>query len=147
MDREFALGFSETIIIRAMLDTRRTLVLLHRVGNLPSFPDTLKAHVSNEIEQYAKRSQHSLEESAKQDRTGQLSRMVKHNSLLNYRQQAAQEQEIIVQSTVQSAQARPILSNLPKQNQDHERNDRHAMLGILGVIGVLIIGAVIYSYR
>jgi hypothetical protein len=84
MERDFKSGGDETTVVRAMLDTRRTLTLLHRVATIPSFPEMLREHLSDEIRKYAERTQQSLEDSAKHDRSGHLASVVRNNSLLRY---------------------------------------------------------------
>ncbi len=84
MERDFKSGGDETAVVRAMLDTRRTLTLLHRVATLPSFPEMLREHLSGEIRKYAERAQQSLEDSARHDRSGRLASLMRNNSLLRY---------------------------------------------------------------
>lgn len=84
MEREFKSGGDETTVVRAMLDTRRTLTLLHRVASIPSFPEMLRKHLSGEIRKYAERAQQSLEDSAKHDRSGRLASLIRNNNLLRY---------------------------------------------------------------
>jgi len=84
MERDFKAGGDETTVVRAMLDTRRTLTLLHRVATIPSFPEMLREHLSGEIRKYAERAQQSLEDSAKHDRSGHLASLLRNNSLLRY---------------------------------------------------------------
>jgi|FLYJ01.1.fsa_nt_gi hypothetical protein len=84
MERDFKSGGDETTVVRAMLDTRRTLTLLHRVATIPSFPEMLREHLSREIRKYAERAQQSLEDSAKHDRSGRLASLMRNNSLLRY---------------------------------------------------------------
>ncbi len=84
MERDFKSGSDETTVVRAMLDTRRTLTLLHRVATIPSFPEMLREHLSGEIRKYAERAQQSLEDSAKHDRSGHLASLMRNNSLLRY---------------------------------------------------------------
>lgn len=84
MERDFKTGGDETTVVRALLDTRRTLTLLHRVATIPSFPDMLREHLTGEIRRYAERAQQSLEDSAKHDRSGRLASLMRNNSLLRY---------------------------------------------------------------
>jgi hypothetical protein len=84
MERDFKTGGDETTVVRALLDTRRTLTLLHRVATIPSFPETLREHLAGEIRRYAERTQQSLEDSAKHDRSGRLASLMRNNSLLRY---------------------------------------------------------------
>lgn len=84
MERDFKTGGDETTVVHAMLDTRRTLTLLHRVATIPSFPNMLREHLVGEIRRYAERVQQSLEDSAKYDRSGRLTSLMRNNSLLRY---------------------------------------------------------------
>ncbi|MGE4292647.1 MAG: hypothetical protein AB7E32_10610 [Desulfovibrio sp.] len=84
MERDFKTGGDETTVVRALLDTRRTLTLLHSVAIIPSFPETLQEHLAGEIRRYAERAQQSLEDSAKHDRSGRLASLMRNNSLLRY---------------------------------------------------------------
>jgi hypothetical protein len=84
MERDFRSGGDETTIVRAMLDTRRTLTLLHRVATIPSFPEMLREHLTDEIRKYAERAQQSLEDTARHDRSGRLASLIRNNSLLRY---------------------------------------------------------------
>lgn len=90
MDRDFKAARDETPIVRALLDTRRTLALLHRVAKLPSFPTLLQDHLVTEVRDYAKRTQSSLEDSAKQDRSGRLASLIRNNTLLRYEDSATE---------------------------------------------------------
>lgn len=84
MERDLKSGGDETTVVRAMLETRRTLTLLHRVATIPSFPKMLREHLTGEIRKYAERAQQSLEDSAKHDRSGRLVSLIRSNSLLRY---------------------------------------------------------------
>lgn len=145
MDREFSSGFSEVIIVRAMLDTRRTLALLHRIANLPSFPATLRAHVGDEIAKYAKSAQQSLEISAKNDRSGQLGRMIKHSSLLNYVQQT----EVLIpqtNSTPDSNSLKPgraVLQESTKTSLPKRSGKQQKIVAVLMLVGIVVL-CVIY---
>ncbi|MDR1889298.1 MAG: hypothetical protein LBQ81_07990 [Zoogloeaceae bacterium] len=100
MDRDFKAARDDTPIVRALLDTRRTLALLHKVAKLPSFHRMLQDHLAAEVRDYAKRAQNSLEDSAKQDRSGRLSSLIRNNPLLRYEE-----------NTVETTPAAPIANN------------------------------------
>lgn len=89
MERDFKSGSDETTVVRAMLDTRRTLTLLYRVATVPAFPEILREHLTSEIRNYADRAQQSLEDSAKHDRSGRLGSQLRNNSLLRYQPEPA----------------------------------------------------------
>jgi hypothetical protein len=84
LQRDLASGGDETALVRALLDGRRTLCLLHQVANLAVFPERLRTHLSGEIRRYAERAQQSLECSARQDRSGRLASLLRHNPLTHY---------------------------------------------------------------
>jgi hypothetical protein len=84
MNRDLGQGANETTLIHAMLATRRSLSLLHRAGEIPAFPQTLKDHLCSEVKRYAEQTQKSLEESARHDRSGRLTSVIRHNNLLAY---------------------------------------------------------------
>lgn len=84
MTRDLSQGADETTLVRALLDTRRSLSLLHRVAVIPSFPQMLTDHLCTEVKRYAERAQRSLEDSAKHDRSGKLISLIRHNNLLAY---------------------------------------------------------------
>lgn len=84
MTRDLSHGSDETTLVRALLDTRRSLSLLHRVGEISAFPQMLRDHLCTEVKRYAERAQRSLEDSAKHDLSGRLSSLIRHNNLLAY---------------------------------------------------------------
>lgn len=84
MTRDLNLGADETTLVRALLDSRRSLSLLHRVGTIPIFPQMLRDHLCAEVKRYAEKTQRSLEDSAKHDRSGRLTSLIRHNNLLTY---------------------------------------------------------------
>ncbi|MDO5652025.1 MAG: hypothetical protein Q4G13_07840 [Moraxella sp.] len=77
-------SYDEQSFLKGVFATRRTLTFLYCVASLPCFHGVLQKHLKQEIERYASQSQSSLETSAKNDRTGQMLSMVRHNSLINY---------------------------------------------------------------
>lgn len=84
MTRELRAGGDETTLVRAMLNVRRSLALLHQVAAVPAFPAMLRDHLAAELTKYATRAQQSLEDSAKQDRSGRTTSLIRNNSLLRY---------------------------------------------------------------
>lgn len=84
MTRDLSHGSDETSLVRALLDTRRSLSLLHRAAGIPAFPQMLREHLHTEVKRYAERAQRSLEDSAKHDRSGRLVSLIRHNNLLAY---------------------------------------------------------------
>jgi hypothetical protein len=84
MTRDLKLGADEPTLVRALLDSRRSLSFLHRVGTIPIFPQMLRDHLCTEVKRYAEKTQRSLEDSAKHDRSGRLASLIRHNNLLTY---------------------------------------------------------------
>ncbi|MBK4735246.1 hypothetical protein [Noviherbaspirillum pedocola] len=84
MTRELRAGGGETTLVRALLNSRRTLALLHRVATLPAFPALLRDHLCQELKSYATRSQQALEDSAALDRSGRTASLIRNNSILRY---------------------------------------------------------------
>ncbi len=84
MARQLGAGGDEVTIVRAMTNTRTILRNLHEMATLPVFPAVLSEHLSSELQRYAQRTQQSLEDSAKSDRTGRLSGLIRNNSLLHF---------------------------------------------------------------
>lgn len=84
MTRDLTQGTDETILVWALLDTRRSLSLLHRLAGIQAFPQMLRDHLCTEVKRYAERAQQSLEDTAKQERSGRLSSLIRHNNLLAY---------------------------------------------------------------
>jgi hypothetical protein len=84
LSRQLNSGADEVTLVRALLNSRRTLIGLKKLGTLTAFPALLQAHLLNELKTYAERTQNSLEDNAKSDRTGRLSNLIKNNSILGY---------------------------------------------------------------
>lgn len=106
MERDFKSGSDETTVVRAMLDTRRTLTLLYRIATVPAFPEILREHLTSEIRSYADRAQQSLEDSAKHDRSGRLASLLRNNSLLRYQPEPAPAPVVsVAPPTVDNAEA------------------------------------------
>ncbi|MDR2688266.1 MAG: hypothetical protein LBB76_00730 [Azoarcus sp.] len=86
MERDFQYARDETVLARALLDARRALALLNEMAALPTFPEDLRAHLHAEVRRHAERAQKSLEDSARQDRSGRLGNLVRQNTLLAFAQ-------------------------------------------------------------
>lgn len=84
LTRDLRQGADESLIVRAVLNARQGLHFLHRLAMLEVFPDTLRTHLSDEVRKFAQRSQQSLEDSAKTDRSGRLLVLLRNNTLLRY---------------------------------------------------------------
>jgi len=84
LSRQLRSGADEVTLVRALVNTRSILVDLKRLGQLTSLPEILRSHLLGELNKYASRTQLSLEDSAKADRSGRLLSLVKNNSILSY---------------------------------------------------------------
>jgi hypothetical protein len=89
LTRELRHGGDEVTLVRALGDTRRTLALLQALADVPVFPAMLREHLTGSLDDYATRTQQSLEDSARQDRSGRAGSIVRNNSLLRYRAAAS----------------------------------------------------------
>jgi len=87
LSRQLRVGADEVTLVRALVNTRVILVDLKRLGQLTSLPEILRSHLLDELKKYAQRTQQSLEDSAKSDRSGRLSSLVKNNNILGYEAQ------------------------------------------------------------
>lgn len=73
-------------LTRALLDFRRQLAFLNQVAQVEVFPASIREHLAQMLDQAAKQTQESLEESAKSDRSGQTASCIRRNSLLLFRE-------------------------------------------------------------
>jgi hypothetical protein len=94
----------EAAIISAIINARKRFDLLFRLCRLAVFPDEVKDSLRNVVSKYVEDSQKALLESAKHDRTGQLSYIIRHNSLMPQQTAAL---EPIEQKQSDSAQHKP----------------------------------------
>lgn len=70
-----------TLLTNALLGIRKKMILLARLAALPALPDMVKQSLQQSLQQFAERSQSSLESSAKNDRTGRLLDIVRRNPI------------------------------------------------------------------
>lgn len=84
LTRELRSGSDEVTLVRALADTRRTLGMLQALADVQAFPPMLRDHLADNLSTYATRTQQSLEDSARQDRSGRTGSIVRNNSLLRY---------------------------------------------------------------
>lgn len=110
MTRELRSGGGEVTLVRALGDTRRTLGLLHVLAGLPVFPVMLRDHLTSSVKAYATRSQQSLEDSARQDRSGRTASIVRNNSLLRYEAHAQEAPPCPTIETMPGPRRRNILA-------------------------------------
>lgn len=89
LTRDLKQSNDESHLIRALLQARQQLAFVHQLTQLPTIPDQTKAQLAAEIAKFATRSERSLLESAKADRSGRLAFAIKRNSLMQYTLQQA----------------------------------------------------------
>lgn len=77
-------GGSEGAIVQAILALRKEMVFLAKAVNLPALPEDERRHYRNLVLEQANNVQNSLEESAKKDRTGKLSSIVRNHKVNSF---------------------------------------------------------------
>jgi len=70
-----------TLLTNALLGIRKKMILLARLAALPALPDMVKQSLQQTLQQFAERTQSSLESSARTDRTGKTLDLVKRNRI------------------------------------------------------------------
>jgi hypothetical protein len=85
MSRNLRLGGDVTVLSRVMLDARKKLASVNRLAAIPFFADELRTSLERQITQYAEMAQQSLEDSAKQDRSGHVATTIRQCSLLQFK--------------------------------------------------------------
>lgn len=143
MERDFRTGGDETTVVRALLDTRRTLTLLHRVATIPPFPDMLQEHLAAEVRRYAERAQQSLEDSSRHDRSGRLASLMRNNSLLCY-EQVPEETLEAAEAVAEVASPAPFSSGskMPEMVQP-ARVTPFGKMPPLGITALVILGVAV----
>jgi len=68
---------NETLLTNALLGIRKGLAPLVHLGSLPALPEMVSQSFKQSLQQYAARTQSSLEDSARSDRTGRLLSIIK----------------------------------------------------------------------
>lgn len=76
----------EMALVQAILSVRKRLAFLKRIAQLPAFPEQVNEAMYTILSDYAKKSQQSLEDSAKSDRTGRLRITIKNNPITSFDQ-------------------------------------------------------------
>jgi len=84
MSNELSRISQDTLLIQALMNARRRYSLLHRLVNVPAFPEQVRVQMSEALKSFVNSTQQSLEDSAKHDTTGHLRMLIKNNSLLSY---------------------------------------------------------------
>lgn len=76
----------EIALVQAILSLRKRLAFLKRIAQLSPFPEHVNEAMYTILSDYAKKSQQSLEDSAKTDRTGRLRITIKNNPITSFDQ-------------------------------------------------------------
>lgn len=71
----------ESAIVQALLNLRREMSFLTQVVNIPAFPETYRQQYAQLIRNQADKMQSSLEDSARQDRSGKMSSIVRNHKV------------------------------------------------------------------
>lgn len=74
----------EGAIVQAVLALRKEMAFLSRAINLPAIPDKEREHYLNLVTDQANNMQKSLEDSAKNDRTGRLSSIIRNHKVNSF---------------------------------------------------------------
>ena len=74
-------GGQEGAIVQAILALRKEMCFLAQAMNLPAFPEKERQHYVNLVVEQANTMQKSLEDSAKSDRSGKLSSIVRNHKV------------------------------------------------------------------
>lgn len=82
-DLSYARG-QEGIIVQALLGLRKELAFLTRAIDLPVLPDKDRQHYLNLVQEQANSIQKSLEDSAKSDRSGKMSSIVRNHKVNSF---------------------------------------------------------------
>ncbi|WP_027014487.1 hypothetical protein [Comamonas composti] len=87
LTRDLRTGSSEQNVVKAILQARAQLFFLQRLCQLPMLPAPVKEQLLDEVQRFAERSQNSLLDSARADRSGRLASVLRNNPLTRYQDQ------------------------------------------------------------
>ena len=74
----------ESSIVQAILFLRKEMFFLSQVVDLPTVPETQRSQLVNMVLEQANIMQKSLEDSAKKDRSGKLSSIIRNNKINSF---------------------------------------------------------------
>ena len=74
-------GNSEREILQSLMTLRKELLSIQSAVNLPALPEDTRQQLIDVIKEQRQQIQQSLEETAKSDRTGKLSSLVRNNRM------------------------------------------------------------------
>lgn len=77
-------GGSEGAIVQAILALRKEMIFLAQAINLPALPEADRKHYLQLVIEQTNNIQNSLEDSAKKDRTGKLSSIVRNHRVNSF---------------------------------------------------------------
>lgn len=77
-------GCSEGAIVQAILSLRKEMMFLANAINLPALPEAERQHYQNLVLEQANNMQKALEESAKKDRSGKISSIVRNHRVNSF---------------------------------------------------------------
>lgn len=72
-------GGGEASLVQALLRFRRQFQFFKKLGSLPVIPDETRQQLAAMVQSQADSVQHSLLDSARQDRTGKLASLIRNN--------------------------------------------------------------------
>lgn len=75
-NQRLAISFNPFDITNLLIIYRKELIFIKRLDSLSMLPEDLKSGLIKDIDEYAKKVQKSLEDSAKKDLSGELKRIV-----------------------------------------------------------------------
>lgn len=76
----------ERVIIQALLSLRKEMKFLLRVVDLPALPERERSHYKKLVSQQADKMQSSLEDSARNDRSGKLLSLVRNHKVNSFQE-------------------------------------------------------------
>lgn len=74
----------ESLLTQAILALRKELIFLHQAANLPALPEKERKFSVEFVKEQADKFQASLKQSARSDRSGKLSSIIRNNRVNNF---------------------------------------------------------------
>lgn len=84
LDRSFKYCRDEVDVVRALLDARRQLTVLHWLASLEVLPEVLRSHLQALLQKAAQAMQQSLEDGARSQRSDALLRTLRQQDLRHF---------------------------------------------------------------
>ncbi|MCS7459626.1 hypothetical protein N0M98_05680 [Paenibacillus doosanensis] len=98
---------ADTDVVTALLNARRRFAVVKRFASIAAFPEPVRKTMTDIVAAYVRDTQSSLEDSAKNDRTGQLRMVIKNNSLLRYEELQVKHDGVLPSSPAAQPAAGP----------------------------------------